>query len=116
VSSCGFSATTLFQSQGPDWFHPSSAFLFAKGAGPLFDNGPYFLSALVNLLGPIREVVAVGTRAQVTRSIRVGPLAGAKFSVEVATHVAAISIFDSGATANFQMSVDTPNSFTASSR
>jgi predicted dehydrogenase len=102
------SATTLFQSQGPDWFHPSPAFLFAKGAGPLFDNGPYYLSALVSLLGPIREVVAVGTRAQETRSIRVGPLAGTEFPVEVPTHVAAISIFDSGATANSQMSVDTP--------
>jgi predicted dehydrogenase len=103
-----FSATTLFQSQGPDWFHPNPAFLFAKGGGPLFDNGPYYLSALVNLLGSIGEVVAVGTRSQETRSIRVGPLAGTEFPVEVPTHVAVISIFDSGATANSQMSVDTP--------
>jgi predicted dehydrogenase len=102
------SATTLFQSQGPDWFHPNPEFLFAKGGGPLFDNGPYYLSALVHLLGPITEVVAVGTRALQTRSIHVGPRAGTEFPVEVPTHVAVTTIFAGGATASSLMSVDTP--------
>ncbi|WP_431279188.1 Gfo/Idh/MocA family protein [Leifsonia poae] len=101
------SATTSFQSQGPDWFHPDPEFLFAKGAGPLFDIGPYYLTALVQLLGPIAEVVAVGTKAQETRSIHTGPRAGATFPVEVPTHLAVVSRFASGETAASQMSVDT---------
>ena len=79
-------ATTAFQSQGPDWFHPDPEFLFAQGAGPLFDMGPYYLSALVHLLGPLTQVVAVGTKAYETRSIRTGPRAGTTFPVEVPTH------------------------------
>jgi predicted dehydrogenase len=102
------SAITRFQSQGPDWFHPNPEFLFAKGGGPLFDNGPYYLSALVHLLGPITEVVAVGTRAQDTRTVRVGPRAGTEFSVEVPTHLAVTSMFATGASASSVMSVDTP--------
>lgn len=102
------SATTLFQSQGPDWFHPNPEFLFAKGAGPLFDTGPYYLSALVHLLGPITEVVAVGTRAQQARSVRVGSRAGTEFPVEVPTHLTVASTFATGATASSLMSVDTP--------
>ncbi|MEY9853235.1 putative dehydrogenase [Leifsonia sp. EB41] len=102
------SATTQFQSQGPDWFHPDPAFLFATGAGPLFDNGPYYLSALVSILGPIREVAAVGSRAQETRSVHLGPLAGTTFRVEVPTHVAATMLFDGGEMATSLMSVDTP--------
>ncbi len=102
------SASTAFQSQGPDWFHPDPEFLFAKGAGPIFDMGPYYLSALVHLLGPIAQVVAVGTKAQDVRSIRTGPRAGSEFPVEVATHVSVISTFEAGQTAASQMSVDTP--------
>ena len=101
------SATTSFQSQGPDWFHPDPEFLFAKGAGPLFDMGPYYLTALVQLLGPITEVVAVGTKAQETRTIHTGPRAGATFPVEVPTHLAVVSRFASGEIAASQMSVDT---------
>ena len=101
------SATTSFQSQGPDWFHPDPEFLFAKGAGPLFDIGPYYLTALVQLLGPIAEVVAVGTRAHETRSVHVGPRAGATFPVEVPTHLSVITRFESGETAGSQMSADT---------
>ena len=101
------SATTSFQSQGPDWFHPDPEFLFAKGAGPLFDIGPYYLTALVQLLGPIAEVVAVGTRAQESRTIHTGPRAGVSFPVEVPTHLAVVSRFESGQTAASQMSVDT---------
>jgi predicted dehydrogenase len=102
------SATTVFQGQGPDWFHPSPEFLFAKGGGPLFDNGPYHLSALVDLLGPIAEVVAMGTRAQPGRSVRVGPRAGTEFPVKVPTHLAVTAAFEGGATASSVMSFDTP--------
>jgi predicted dehydrogenase len=100
-------ATTAFQSQGPDWFHPDPEFLFAKGAGPLFDMGPYYLSALVHLLGPLTQVVAVGTKAYETRSIRTGPRAGTMFPVEVPTHLTVVSRLAGGAAASSLMSTDT---------
>jgi len=100
-------ATTSFQSQGPDWFHPDPAFLFATGAGPLFDMGPYYLSALVHLLGPLTQVVAVGTKASETRSVRVGPRAGDVFPVEVPTHLTVVSRLAGGETASSLMSTDT---------
>lgn len=101
------SATTLVQSQGPDWFHPDPEFLFAKGAGPLFDIGPYYFTALVQLLGPIAEVVAVGTKASETRMIRSGPRAGTEFPVEVPTHLAVTSVFEGGQPASSTLSTDT---------
>lgn len=102
------SAVTSFQSQGPDWFHPGPEFLFAKGAGPLFDIGPYYLTALVHLLGPITQVVAVGTKAHETRTIRTGPRAGTEFPVEVPTHINVISTLAGGESASSLMSTDTP--------
>jgi predicted dehydrogenase len=101
------SAVTSFQSQGPDWFHPGPEFLFAKGAGPLFDLGPYYISALVHLLGPITQVVAVGAKAHEVRTIRTGPRAGAEFPVEVPTHISVSSILAGGETASSLMSTDT---------
>ncbi|GAA4345045.1 Gfo/Idh/MocA family protein [Microbacterium rhizosphaerae] len=100
-------ATTAFQSQGPDWFHPDPEFLFAQGAGPLFDMGPYYLSALVHLLGPITQVVAVGTKAYETRTIRSGPRAGTTFPVEVPTHLTVVSRLANGEAASSLMSTDT---------
>ena len=49
------SAQTVMQYIGPDIFHPSPEFLFAKGAGPLFDIGPYYLTTLVHVFGSVRE-------------------------------------------------------------
>jgi predicted dehydrogenase len=101
------SAVTSFQSQGPDWWHPGPEFLFARGAGPLFDLGPYYLSALVHLLGPITQVVAVGAQAHEVRTIRTGPRAGAEFPVEVPTHISVSSTLAGGETASSLMSTDT---------
>jgi predicted dehydrogenase len=100
-------ALTAFQSQGPERFHSNPAFLFAKGAGPLFDMGPYYLSALVSMLGPISEVVAVGTKAAERRTVQIGPMAGETFSVEVPTHVSAACTFAAGQSSSSLLSSDT---------
>lgn len=76
-------AQTAFQTQGPDLWHPNPGFLFAQGAGPLLDMGPYYFSALISLLGPVDRVAAVGMRKQEERRIHTGPNAGATFRVEV---------------------------------
>lgn len=93
-------AVTLFQVPGPEIWHPSPEFLFAKGGGPLMDMGPYYLSTLVSIFGPAARVTASGNLSRETRVIGSGPKAGTEFPCEVPTHVSAIIEFESGASAN----------------
>lgn len=99
-------ALTLFQVPGPESWHPSPEFLFARGAGPLFDIGPYYLTTLVQFFGPIRRVAATGSQSRATRVIGSGPKAGTEFPVEVPTHVSALIEFESGASAQSVFSFD----------
>lgn len=92
-------ALTQFQVPGPESWHPNPEFLYATGGGPVFDMGPYYVSALVQSLGPVARVIARGSRASEERVIGSGPRAGTAFPVEVLTHVAALLDFRSGATA-----------------
>ncbi|MFC4031682.1 Gfo/Idh/MocA family protein [Streptomyces polygonati] len=87
---------TLMQGPGPDVWHPRPQFLFAKGAGPLFDIGPYYLTTLVQMLGPVTEVTARGQIPRARRTIGSGPDAGTDFPVDVPTHVSVVTQFASG--------------------
>lgn len=97
---------TAFQTQGPDLWHPEPAFLFAKGAGPLLDMGPYYFSALVSLLGPIAGVAARGSRFRTERHIHTGPRAGETFPVEVPSSVQVLSTFEGGQHGTHLLSFD----------
>ena len=97
---------TIFQTQGPDAWHPEPAFLFANGAGPLLDMGPYYFSALVSLLGPVDAVTARGSRPQLERTIRSGPRAGETFPVEVPSTVQVLSSFAGGQHGTHLLSFD----------
>lgn len=99
-------AQTTFQTQGPDLWHPSPAFLFAEGAGPLLDMGPYYFSALVSLLGPVDRVSAVGSKAREEREIHAGPNAGTTFPVEVPSTIQIVTAFEAGAQAQSLLSFD----------
>ena len=101
-------ALTMFQSPGPESWHPNPAFLFQEGAGPLFDMAPYYLTALVQAFGPIAKVAAVGNTAFPTRTIGSGPKEGEVFDVEVPTHVSAIAQFESGASSHSVYSFESP--------
>ncbi|MDO5751595.1 Gfo/Idh/MocA family protein [Arthrobacter sp.] len=101
-------ALTMFQSPGPESWHPNPAFLFQAGAGPLFDMAPYYLTALVQTFGPITKVAAVGNTAFPTRTIGSGPKEGEVFDVEVPTHVSAIAQFASGASSHSVFSFESP--------
>lgn len=100
------SAIALFQVPGPELWHPSPEFLFQLGAGPVLDLGPYYLTALVQLFGPIRRVTAAGGRARDRRVIATGPKAGTDFAVEVPTNVSALVEFDRGGAAQVVLSFD----------
>ncbi|HUZ25251.1 MAG TPA: Gfo/Idh/MocA family oxidoreductase [Streptosporangiaceae bacterium] len=101
-------ALALLQGPGPERWHPAPEFLFQRGAGPLFDMGPYYLSALATLFGPAEQVVALGRRARDTRVIGSGPRAGTAFGVDVPTHVAALIGYLGGQAATVVLSFDSP--------
>ena len=92
-------ALAIFQASGPEAWHPNPDFLYATGAGPLFDMGPYYLTALVQNLGPVRRVAAQSSTSRQTRTIGSGPRAGEEFAVEVPTHFGALLEFESSASA-----------------
>lgn len=101
-------ASTAMQWQGPEIFHPNPAFLYAKGAGPLLDMGPYYVSNLVHLLGPVSAVTAVGLRGKETRKVLEGPKTGQEFPVEVPSTVQALLRFEGGGSAESLYSTDSP--------
>jgi predicted dehydrogenase len=101
-------ALILLQSPGPESWHPNPAFLFQEGAGPLFDLGPYYFTALVQQFGPVARVAAIGSKSREKRVIGSGPKAGEEFEVTVPTHVSAIVQFESGQSSQSIFSFDSP--------
>ncbi|GEP47629.1 Gfo/Idh/MocA family oxidoreductase [Microbacterium saccharophilum] len=100
------SANAFMMTAGPEAFHPAPEFLYQPGAGPLMDGGPYGVSALVALLGPVASVSGASTRGRDTRSVLTGARAGSRFPVDVPTHVAALLRFARGAVATLVTSFD----------
>lgn len=94
----------VFQTGGPETWHPSPEFLFTYGAGPLFDMGPYYVSAAVRLFGPVVKVMATSSTSRATRVIGSGPRAGTEFPVDVPTHHAALLVFEGGQSAQIVLS------------
>ncbi|MFH5879824.1 Gfo/Idh/MocA family protein [Arthrobacter sp. NA-172] len=101
-------ALTMFQTPGPESWHPNPSFLFAHGAGPLFDMGPYYVTALVQTFGSVRKVAAVGSKSKEIRVVGSGPKAGEEFPVEVPTHVSAMLQFEGGASSHSVFSFESP--------
>ena len=100
------SANAFLMSAGPEAFHPAPEFLYQPGAGPLMDSGPYGVSALVALLGPVTAVTGMSTRGRSTRSVLTGERTGSSFPVDVPTHVTSLLRFERGAVATLVMSFD----------
>lgn len=99
-------AQTTFQTQGPDLWHPNPSFLFAEGAGPLLDMGPYYFSALVSIFGAVDRVAAMGSRARTERQIHTGPNAGEMFPVVVPSTMQVIAAFEAGTQSQSLLSFD----------
>jgi predicted dehydrogenase len=92
-----FAASAFFLDPGVDADVWDPAAYYSAGGGPLFDGGPYYLSALVNLLGPARRVSGSAPRTASERHLTVGRRAGETIPVEVPTHASATIDFSSGA-------------------
>ena len=99
-------ATAFMMGAGHESWHPNPAFYYQRGGGPLFDMGPYYLTALVHALGPVRRVAAITSRGRDTRTIGSEPRRGESIDVEVDTHTAGTLEFVSGVVATVVMSFD----------
>lgn len=95
---------------GPEAWHPGPAVFYQRGAGPLFDMGPYYLTALVHLLGPVRRLCGSARVTHASREVRSEPLRGQRFAVEVPTHVSALLEFEAGPIATLTTSFDVQSS------
>lgn len=101
------SADAFMMCPGHESWHPSPEFYYQKGGGPMFDMGPYYLTALVNLVGPVRRVAGMARRSFATRTITSAPKFGKVVEVQVPTHVAGLMEFASGAVGTMITSFDT---------
>jgi predicted dehydrogenase len=99
-------ATASFVTPGHELWHPAPEFYYQAGGGPLLDMGPYYLTSLVTLLGPVRRVSGRAGRSKDLRKVHTGPRAGETFPVEVPTHVTGVLEHESGALTTVLMSFD----------
>ncbi|MHB1111286.1 MAG: Gfo/Idh/MocA family protein [Devosia sp.] len=100
--------TAFFACPGHEYWHPDPAFYYDIGGGPVLDMGPYYITDLVNLLGPVARVQAMSATPQQERPIYSEPKKGQKVPVHVATHVAGLMQFRSGAIIQVTLSFDVP--------
>jgi len=91
------SGTAIVQGPGMESWHPNPDFFYLPGAGPVLDIGPYYISNLVQLIGPVKEVVAMTSSARDSRVIGDGPREGEVIPVKTPTTIHAILRFHSGA-------------------
>jgi predicted dehydrogenase len=99
-------AVAFMLNHGHESWHPDPGFYYQVGGGPMFDMGPYYLTALVNLIGPVRRATGSARVSFPERTITSQPRAGQKIPVEVPTHVAGVLDFASGAVGTIITSFD----------
>ncbi len=99
-------AHAFMLSRGPESWHPSPEFFYQQGAGPMFDMGPYYLTALTTLLGPVARVTGSAQISRSQRMITSQPLNGTMITVTTPTHITGVLDFASGAVGTITTSFD----------
>lgn len=100
------SGTATLALPGHERWHPNPGFYYMTGGGPIFDMGPYYITALVHLLGPVKRVTAMTSRARQTRIATSEQAFGQELPVEIDTHAAGILEFANGAIITMILSFD----------
>lgn len=100
--------SAFFMCPGHERWHPAPGFYYLRGGGPMLDMGPYYITDLVQLLGPVASVMGSTARPRSERLVTSEPMKGSLIPVEVATHVAGMLEFQSGALVSIAMSFDVP--------
>jgi predicted dehydrogenase len=99
-------ASAFVVSHGHEWHHPNPDFFYQPGGGPLLDIGPYYVTALLALLGPVETVAGMARRTFAQRTIESEPRRGQVIDVAVDTHVTGTMRFASGALGTLIASFD----------
>jgi predicted dehydrogenase len=100
------SASATMVTPGHERWHPNPDFYYVPGGGPLLDMGPYYVSALITLLGPVASVVGAASHTRNSRTIGSGPRAGERIPVSIDTHVSGVLTHTSGVLSTIFMSFD----------
>ena len=106
LSGAPISATATMVTPGHERWHPNPDFYYQPGGGPLLDMGPYYVSALVTLLGPVVSVIGAASHTRNERTIGSGPRAGETVPVNIDSHVTGVLVHASGALSTLFMSFD----------
>jgi len=101
------SATAFMMNHGHEHWHPDPDFYYQKGGGPMFDMGPYYITALISMLGPVKRVTGVTSVTFSERMILSEPKYGEKIKVNTPTQINGIMEFHQGAVASIITSFDT---------
>ncbi|MEV7634938.1 Gfo/Idh/MocA family oxidoreductase [Pseudarthrobacter enclensis] len=99
-------ATAVMATPGHELWHPNPDFYYQPGGGPLLDMGPYYVTALVTLLGPVVYVTGTASHTRTERTIGSGQRAGEVIPVEVDSHVTGTLTHAGGAVSTLMMSFD----------
>jgi predicted dehydrogenase len=89
--------TAYMMGRGHESWHPSPEFYYEAGGGPMFDMGPYYLTALLNLFGPVKRISGMASIAIPQRTITSEPKKGKKITVETPDHIVGLMEFENGA-------------------
>jgi len=98
--------TAFMLGGGPEVWHPNPFFFYQTGGGPMFDMGPYYITALVHLLGPAKRICAITGKAFEERVAGASNVCGQKIPVEIPTHYAGTIEFCNGAIISVIISFD----------
>jgi predicted dehydrogenase len=100
------SATAMLLLPGHEHWHPNPAFFYGRGGGPMLDVGPYYVTNLIALLGPVRDVFGAAKITRIERTVKTDPRRGETIKVLVPTHLTGVMEFHSGATITIATSFD----------
>ncbi|MGO4199488.1 Gfo/Idh/MocA family protein [Rhizobium sp. YAF28] len=100
------SATAMLLLPGHEHWHPNPAFFYGRGGGPMLDVGPYYVTNLIALLGPVREVFGAAKVTRIERTVKTQPRFGETIKVLTPTHLTGVMEFHSGATVTIATSFD----------
>ena len=98
--------TAHVMGHGMEMWHPNPDFFYQPGAGPVLDIGPYYVTNLIQLIGPVKRVAALATKSFPTRKITSQPRAGEEIPVDTPTNIHALLDFENGATITLSTSWD----------
>lgn len=99
-------ATAFMMNHGHEHWHPEPTFYYQPGGGPMLDMGPYYLTALISLMGPVRRVAGSTSISFPERTVTSKPGYGERIQVNTPTHIAGVMDFENGAVGTIVTSFD----------